>query len=142
MFKSILTLTLTMIVTALMPTQTFAWEQHMLPTSFSQSSTAHYGGNKAPLVLSPSHIMLAAANTHGMQIWSSHDDGINWISSPLHSSLSTSITQAYLANDRLALGWSHETVKQYLLCFITLPLLVAGVLHHMYGRSQAGISSM
>ena len=56
MFKFIVKLTLGIVFTALMQIPAIAWEQHSLPASFSQSSTPHYGGSKAPLVLSATHI--------------------------------------------------------------------------------------
>jgi len=89
-------------------TPTLAWEHHQLPTAFTQSSTAHYGGNKAPLVLSASHIMTVAANAQGMMVWESTDDGITWQPTQLsHQGLH--FTQAYLASESLALAWSHDT---------------------------------
>lgn len=108
MFKSICNFTLTLLLAGLMQTQAIAWEQHALPTSFSQSSTAHYGGNKAPLVLSTTHIKTAAPSVSGMLIWQSRNDGIDWSSVPLSSN--PMLTEAYLASASLALGWG-ETVE-------------------------------
>ncbi len=107
MFKSMFTLTLTLALTALPQSHALAWELHTLPTASTQSSTAHYGGNKAPLILSGSHIKTAAANASGMHIWDSQNDGISWTSTLLTNT--TAITQVYLASDTLALGWSFET---------------------------------
>ncbi|MDQ6988909.1 MAG: choice-of-anchor U domain-containing protein [Mariprofundaceae bacterium] len=86
-----------------------AWEQHQLPTASTQSSTAHYGGNKAPLVLSPQHIMVAAADAQGMSVWQSLNDGISWNSTPLieQNMAHSQRTQAYLASSSLLLAWGN-----------------------------------
>ncbi|MDX8383535.1 MAG: choice-of-anchor U domain-containing protein [Ghiorsea sp.] len=110
MFKSTLLSTLVLSLVALLPTQASAWEQHSLPASSEQSSTAHYGGNKAPLVLSTKHIMAAAANAQGMFVWNSLDDGNSWSASPLP--INSANTQAFLASDTLALAWSDDTAAQ------------------------------
>ena len=109
MFKVIVTTTLTLALGALTQATAIAWEQHSLPTSFSQSSTAHYGGNKAPLVLSASHIKAAASNESGMFVWDSRNDGIDWTATQVTTNSQATITQAFLATDSLMLGWSHET---------------------------------
>ncbi|MDX8386908.1 MAG: choice-of-anchor U domain-containing protein [Ghiorsea sp.] len=109
MFKFFLTISFGLALINIGISPANAWEQHTLPTSFTQSSTTHYGGNKAPLVLSPSQIKTVSANQNGMHVWNSSNDGINWTSKPLTTNNSASITQAYLATDTLALGWSDET---------------------------------
>jgi hypothetical protein len=106
MFKLLFNLTLIAALTTLMQSQALAWEQHVLPTSFSQSSTPHYGGNKAPLVLSSTHIQAIASNQSGLHVWDSQNDGINWASTAITSD--PNFTQAYLASNVLALAWGNN----------------------------------
>ena len=106
MFKLLFNLTLIATLTTLMQSQALAWEQHVLPTSFSQSSTPHYGGNKAPLVFSSTHIQAIAPNQSGLYVWDSQNDGINWTSTRITSN--TNFTQAYLASNTLALAWGYN----------------------------------
>lgn len=106
MFKLLFNLTLIAALTTLMQSQALAWEQHVLPTSFSQSSTPHYGGNKAPLVFSSTHIQAIAPNQSGLYVWDSQNDGINWTSTRITPN--TNFTQAYLASNTLALAWGYN----------------------------------
>jgi len=109
MFKLTVTTTITLALGLLTQAPAIAWEQHSLPTSFNQSSTAHYGGNKAPLVLSASHIKAAVPNASGMFVWESINDGIDWAATQVATNSQATITQAFLATESLMLGWSHET---------------------------------
>jgi len=89
-----------------MQSQALAWEQHVLPASFSQSSTPHYGGNKAPLIFSNTHIQTIAPSHTGLNVWDSQNDGIHW--TPTLITSNTQFTQAYLASDTLALAWGYN----------------------------------
>jgi len=106
MFKLLVNLTLITALTTLIQSQALAWEQHELPTSFSQSSTPHYGGNKAPLVFASTHIQTIASNQSGLHVWDSQNDGINWASTRITSD--SSFTQAYLASNTLVLAWGNN----------------------------------
>jgi len=88
--------------------QAEAWEHHILPTHFSQSSTAHYGGNKTPVV-SNNGIFTAAPNAAGLQMWQSTNDGISWTA----QSISSEMTLAFVINASSTLAWS-ETVAPVL----------------------------
>ena len=81
-----------------------AWEQHALPVSYIDSSTPHYGGNKAPLVLSPSHIQVATPDTSGITLWNSTNDGIDWTATRIAY---TNFSHVYLATSSLVLGWGE-----------------------------------
>ena len=81
-----------------------AWEQHTLPTSYIDSSTPHYGGNKAPLVLSPFHIQVATPDISGITLWNSTNDGIDWTATRIAY---TNFSHVYLATSSLALGWGE-----------------------------------
>lgn len=106
MFKLLFNLTLIAGLSTLMQTQAIAWEQHALPASFSQSSTPHYGGNKAPLVLSSTHIQTIAPTHAGLSLWDSQNDGIHW--TPTLITANPTFTQAYLASNTLALAWGDN----------------------------------
>ena len=106
MFKLLFKLTLIAALTTLMQSQALAWEQHMLPTSFSQSSTPHYGGNRAPLVFSNTHIQTITPTHTGLNVWDSQNDGIDW--TPTRITSNTNFTQAYLASNTLALAWGYN----------------------------------
>lgn len=105
MFKLTFNILTTILLSIGLSAQAMAWEQHALSTSHTDSSTPHYGGNKAPLVLSSSHIKVATPNHSGIAVWSSYNDGITWSSSTL--STHTQFTHAYLASETLALGWGE-----------------------------------
>ncbi|MDQ7058954.1 MAG: choice-of-anchor U domain-containing protein [Ghiorsea sp.] len=106
MFKLLFNLTLITALTTLMQTQALAWEQHVLPASFNQSSTPHYGGNKAPLVFSTTHIQTITPTHTGLNLWDSQNDGIHW--TPTLITSNTQFTQAYLASNTLALAWGYN----------------------------------
>ncbi len=88
-------------ITIIIPAQ--AWEQHKLPTAYTDSSTPHYGGNKAPRVYSASHIQIAAPDAAGIRVWDSPNDGITWSGNILTTN--TAYTNTYLASSTQALAW-------------------------------------
>jgi len=88
-------------------TPALAWEQHMLPTAHVDSSTPHYGGNKAPLVLSPRHIRVAVPDAQGIKLWDSNNDGIRWTSSTITGN--PQFTQVYLLSAHTVLSWGAHT---------------------------------
>lgn len=103
MLKLITPLTYILACLTMFQTTTMAWEQHSLPVAFTDSSTAHYGGNKAPLVLSNTHIQVATAQGAGVQLWTSNHDGITWQATQLSNN--TAFTHTYLASPSLVLSW-------------------------------------
>ncbi len=105
MLKPMFTIFISSLLFVCLGAQAMAWEQHSLSTTHIDSSTPHYGGNKAPLVLSSSHIQVATPNTSGIAVWNSTNDGITWTSATL--STNTQFTNTYLASKNKALGWGE-----------------------------------
>ena len=107
MLKTIYQLLFTLGLSLTLQNQAIAWEQHALPTSYIDSSTPHYGGNKAPLVLSSSQIQMATPNTNGITFWNSNNDGIDWTATNLSNN---NFSHVYLATPSFALGWGETQV--------------------------------
>ncbi|HIP06936.1 MAG TPA: hypothetical protein EYG66_03585 [Mariprofundaceae bacterium] len=105
MFKLTFNILTTIFLSIGLSAQAMAWEQHALSTSHTGSSTPHYGGNNAPLVLSSSHIQVATPNASGIAVWNSINDGITWSSETL--STNKQFTNTYLASINTALGWGE-----------------------------------
>ncbi len=85
-----------------------AWEQHKLPSAYTSSNTPHYGGSKAPLVLSSTHIQVAKPQANGITLWDSSHDGATWTSTQISNN--PSFTHMYLASSDLVLGWGETQV--------------------------------
>jgi hypothetical protein len=108
MLKQIQQLFITLGLVFMLNGQAIAWEQHALPTSYIDSSTAHYGGNKAPLVLSSSRIQVATPSSSGITVWNSNNDGVDWSATSIPHT--QHFSNVYLANPSLALGWGETQV--------------------------------
>ncbi len=103
LLKILAALTLSLTITS----QGLAWEQHSLPSSYIDSNTPHYGGNKAPLVLSSSQIQTATPNNAGITLWNSNNDGVDWTATNMANK---NFTHVYLASSSLILGWGETQV--------------------------------
>ncbi len=103
-FKILASLTLSLCLVS----PSLAWEQHTLPSSYIDSNTPHYGGNKAPLALSSSHIQIIKPQTDGFSLWNSNNDGVSWTSTQVSNN--PAFTHMYLASSDLILGWGETQV--------------------------------
>ncbi|OIP98601.1 MAG: hypothetical protein AUK35_10185 [Zetaproteobacteria bacterium CG2_30_46_52] len=100
--KNIIFLLLTLMTSLAGFNQAAAWEHHVLPSYFNQSSTAHYGGSKTP-VISNNAMFTTAPSAAGLQMWKSTNDGISWSS----QTISSGMTQSFVVNESLTLAWSE-----------------------------------
>lgn len=104
-FKFNLTLMVSVLALSMMPASALAWEHHQLPTSFNISSTPHYGGNKAPLVVSRDSLIISAPSAEGMHMWRSNNDGIDW----QQSLIAIGLDHSYNISEDWVVAWSDTT---------------------------------
>lgn len=104
-FKFNLTLMGSILALSMMPASALAWEHHQLPTSFNISSTPHYGGNKAPLVVSSDSLIISAPSAEGMHMWRTNNDGIDW----QQSLIAIGLDHSYNISENLVVAWSDTS---------------------------------
>jgi len=71
--------------------------------------SAHYGGNKAPIVRSGLNIMTAAVSNQGAQVWWSADDGVTWQVEGLNAANADHVVAL---SENLVVSWGIHAVPQ------------------------------